>query len=413
MKKTVKIKENQGVILPVIKSLNSEALQEEFRIRVRASMLELGAELLEQEVEELCGKRYSREGAYYRHGQEPCTIMVEGAKLATTRPRVRGNGKEVKLPIYQSLRDQDVFDRQAHDLMMAGISTRKYDKVKEHLAERIGTKRSTVSRAFDRASTKHLEEITTGDLSKHRFVALMIDGIEVRGKHLIAALGITEELVKVPIGLIQGASENAEVVRLLLEGLEERKFTLAGEKLLVVLDGSKALAAGVKSVFGERALVQRCWIHKYRNIKALIPEKCHTMLLWKMKKMMGLRSFADAKKELTSLEHWLDEINPDAAQSLREAGEDLLRLHTLGVCGELRKSLSSTNLIESLFSVVRNLCARVKNWNGATTALRWSASAIVAHKSKMRRLRGISQAEVLIRALGGLKNQYQIDSTAA
>ena len=177
MKKTVKIKENQGVIVPVIKSLNSEALQEEVRIRVRTSMLELGAELLEQEVEELCGKRYSREGAYYRHGQEPCTIMVEGAKLATTRPRVRGNGKEVQLPIYQSLRDQDVFDRQAHDLMMAGISTRKYDKVKEHLAERIGTKRSTVSRAFERASTKHLEEITTGDLSKHRFVALMIDGI--------------------------------------------------------------------------------------------------------------------------------------------------------------------------------------------------------------------------------------------
>lgn len=172
--------------------------------------------------------------------------------------------------------------------------------------------------------------------------------------------------------------------------------------MLAVIDGAKALKKALRQVFGERVVIQRCWLHKERNLRAYLPERVHGTLHWRLKKLMGLNSLADARKELVALREWVAGLSADAATSLDEVGEELLTLHTLGITGELRKSLASTNLIESLFAVVREKIDRVKNWKSQRSKqiLRWVASSIVAHRKKMRRVRGMAQAATLITALG-------------
>jgi putative transposase len=217
----------------------------------------------------------------------------------------------------------------------------------------------------------------------------------------VAVLGITADMEKVPRGLREGDTENTEVVRDLLASLQERGFTLHCERLLAVMDGAKALKKALRQVFGERVLLQRCWLHKLRNLRAYLPERVHGTVHWRMKKLMTLNSLEDARKELASLRDWLTGLSAEAAASLDEVGEELLTLHRLGIKGELRKSLASTNLIESLFSVVRAKIHRVKNWQAhrSQQILRWVASAIVDHRKKMRRVRGLGQAAGLIAAL--------------
>jgi putative transposase len=203
------------------------------------------------------------------------------------------------------------------------------------------------------------------------------------------------------LGLREGDTENTEVVRDLLASLHERGFTLPCERLLAVIDGAKALKKALGQVCGERLLLQRCWLHQLRTLRAYLPERGHGTVHWRMKKLRTLNSLEDARKELASLRTWLSGLSAAAATSLDEVGEELLTLHHLGINGELRKSLASTNLIESLFSVVRDKIHRVKNWQASRSqqVLRWVASAIIDHRKKMRRVRGLGQASSLIAAL--------------
>ncbi len=285
--------------------------------------------------------------------------------------------------------------------MLLGVSTRNYDLVVDGYTQKLGISRSSVSRAFVRASQKDLDSINEGKLDNYTFVALMIDGLEIGGRTVVAVLGITADMEKIPLGLREGDTENTEVVRDLLASLQERGFTLHCERLLAVIDGAKALKKALRQVFGERLLLQRCWLHKLRNLRAYLPERVHGTLHWRMKKLMMLTSLEDARKDLVSLRDWLAGLSAEAAASLEEVGEELLTLHRLGITGALRKGLASTNLIESLFSVVRAKIHRVKNWQAhrSQQILRWVASAIVEHRKKMRRVRGMGQAASLIAAL--------------
>jgi transposase-like protein len=155
-------------------------------------------------------------------------------------------------------------------------------------------------------------------------------------------------------------------------------------------------------VIGERLVLARCWLPKERNLRAYLPERVHGTLHWRLKKVMTLNSLGDGRKELTALREWVAGLSAQAAASLDEVGEELLTLHALGITGELRKSLACTNLIESLFAVVREKIQRVKNWKArrSNQVLRWVASSIVAHRKKMRRVRGMTQAKELMAALG-------------
>jgi putative transposase len=396
--------EKQGELLSVIAGLEPGAIQGVLLERAKQAALAMAVALLEQDAEELCGGRYERKraGLGYRGGHEQTSVVVKGAKYAIRRPRVRKDNREAPLPALAKLQSQALLDEQMRQRLVLGVSTRNYEQVIDGYSEKLSVSRSSVSRAFVRASQKDLDSINEGKLEDHTFVALMVDSLEIGGRTVVAALGVTAEMEKIPLGLREGNTENSEVVKDLLTSIEERGFTLHGERLLAVVDGAKALKKALHQVFGERVVIQRCWLHKERNLRAYLPERVPGTLHWRLKKLMALNSLADARKELAALREWLAALSADAAASLGEVGDELLTLHALGISGELRKSFASTNLIESLFSVVREKIHRVKNWKvrRSNQILRWVASSIIAHRKKMRRVRGIAQADVLITALG-------------
>lgn len=404
MHKTGGKAEKQDEVLAGIAELEPDTIQTVLLERAKHAALAMAVALLEQDAEALCGERYERKrgGQGYRGGHDQTSVVVAGAKYGIRRPRVRESNREVELPTLAKLRNQDLLDQQMHQRLVLGVSTRNYEQVLDGYSEKLGVSRSSVSLAFVRASQKDLDSINEGGLAEHSFVALMIDSLEIGGRTVVAALGITTEMGKIAIGLREGDTENSEVVKDLLASLQERGFTLHCERLLVVIDGAKALKKALRQVFGERLVLARCWLHKERNLRAYLPERVHGTLHWRLKKLMSLNALSDARKELAALREWVAGLSADAAASLDEVGEELLTLHALGVTGELRKSLACTNLIESLFAIVREKIHRVKNWKArrSNQILRWVASAIVTHRTKMRRVRGMAQANGLIAALG-------------
>jgi putative transposase len=379
--------------------LSSVDVQKLLLERAKNAVLSTAVELMEQDMERLCGTRFARKGDDYCHrgGTEWTSLMVDGAKLPVQRPRARKNGEEIEIPALTKMRDRELLDSQMLDRIVRGVSTRNYEGVINGFAEKTGVAKSSVSRAFKRASKKDLEAINNADLSEYRFVALLVDGTGVGETTQVVAVGITDDSQKIPLGIREGTTENANVVKDLLTSIISRNFTLAGQRLLAVLDGGKALRAAVKAIWGGAVLIQRCWIHKLRNIKDYIPEVNHGQLWQRMKKMMGLNSHQAALAELKSLRDWLSTIGHDAVTSLDEAGEELLTVHELGLTGMFRSSLSSTNIIESLIGVAKTKMKNVRNWNyhpktnskvARDKAQRWVAMAIQAHRSKMRKLKG-------------------------
>lgn len=384
--------------------LTSREIQTMLMERGRLAALSFGMELLEQEVGLLCGRPFERKAGSlcYRGGSEKTRLVIDGAKYQVRRPRVRGENGECELETLNRLHDKDLFDDRIADRMMNGVTTRNYDGVISAYANKLGVKKSSVSRAFKRASQEHLDEINHSKLDGYTFVAIVIDGIEFAGRTIVGALGVTAALQKIPLGIREGSTENSEVVRDLLSSIMERGFKLHCAKLLAILDGSKALRKGLNDIFGDRVITQRCWIHKLRNLLSYAPQAHHRQIQWRMKKLMSIVNYAEALKELDSITTWLSTISVEAEGSMREVGEELLTLHKLGITGPLRKSLSTTNMIESLLSVVRRKTNRVTNWDrDRTQILRWVAASICSHQTKMRRVTGFRDGVKLVVALGG------------
>jgi transposase-like protein len=310
------------------------------------------------------------------------------------------------------LRDRDLLDDQMLDRIVRGVSTRNYEGVINGFAEKTGIAKSSVSRAFKRASKKDLDDINGADLSGYRFVAILIDASGVGGTTQVLAVGVTDDSQKIPLGLKEGDTENASVVKDLLTSILARNFTQASSRLLAVLDGGKALRWAVKAVWGDAVVIQRCWIHKLRNIKDYIPDVNHGQLWKRMKRMMGVSDQKVAEREFELLADWLHTLNPDAVVSLREAGSELLTVHSLGLTGSFRNSLSSTNIIESLIGVAKDKMKNVRNWDyhpktgpkvPRDKAQRWVAMAIQAHRPRMNRIHGgKEQMPVLINKLNVL-----------
>jgi len=384
--------------------LTSREIETMLMERGRLAALSFGMELLEQEVGLLCGRPHERKRGElcYRGGSEKTSILIDGAKYPIRRPRVRRDEGEYDLETLERLQDQDLFDGHIADRMMKGVTTRNYDPVISAYSKKLGVKKSSVSRAFKRASQEHLDEINHASLKDHSFIGIVIDGVEFQGRTVIGALGITPTLEKIPLGIREGDTENSEVVKDLLSSIIERGFELHCEKLLAIIDGSKALRKGLSDVFGDRLLIQRCWIHKLRNLLKYAPDGHHRQIQWRMKKLMSIVNYAEALKELDSITHWLSTISVEAEHSMQEVGLELLTIHQLGIGGTLRRSLTTTNMIESLLSVVRRKTNRVTNWKkDKTQILRWVAASICSHRTRMRRVMGYRDGVKLIVALGG------------
>ena len=264
----------------------------------------------------------------------------------------------------------------------------------ESVLDGYGIEKSSVSRQFVEASSNQLRVLCERRLEDLNLVVLMIDGIHFGGQVLVVALGIAEGGEKHVLGVWQGATENTTVVKGLLEDLVDRGLDLQ-RRYLVVIDGSKALRAGVERVFGEQVEVQRCQLHKRRNVKEYLPENCQKDYDRRMRNAYAMNNYAEAKEALQKIFRQLERINPSAARSLEEGLEETLTVHRLGVGAVLRRKLATTNPIESCLSTVQRVARNVKRWREGSQPLRWTATGLLEAEKKFRRIKGYQEILLL------------------
>ena len=335
---------------------------------------------------------------HYRHGTQGGYVVFQGRKVPIQRPRLRRkNGREAFLESYQLFQQDGRMQRAVARKLLRQVSTRNSAGAIDDCLEGYGVTRSGVSRHWQVATAAELETLCQRPVPKE-LVALLIDGQYFRGQCLVAAVGVDRQGQKHVLGLWHGATENSTVVRELLADLRERGLDPEAA-ILVVLDGSKALYKGVREIFGERALIQRCRVHKLRNVLEHLPREKRSQAAWRRRGAWAKATPEEALKELKACVKWLDTISPHAARSLEEGLEETLTLHRLGLNEKLRRSLSSTNLIESCFARTQAWTRRVKRWRNARMGLRWGAAALRVAEKGFRRVQGHEHLLELIVAL--------------
>src|SRR5712691_6971423 len=284
---------------------------------------------------------------------------------------------------------------------MLGLSTRKYGQAVREFTEAYGLEKSAISEHFIDASREKLKGMMERRLEKTRLCVLLIDATPFAGQQLVAALGIGEDGRKTILGIRQGATENATVVGELLGDLLERGLDFT-EPRLYILDGGKALTAAVKKHAGESAAIQRCQVHKRRNVLDHLTDEQKPWVAKKLNAAYALEDYAAAQQSLNALHRELMDLNPSAARSLAEGLEETLTVHRLHVPPQLRKTLASTNVIESAFSIVERVCRNVKRWHAGDQRERWVGSGLLAAQKQFRRITGYTQIPTLIRELEAL-----------
>lgn len=368
---------------------------------IRQAGLQLVGLLMEEEVRELVGERSQpqTERKANRWGQERGFCVVMGQKVPIQRPRVRTtDDQEVRLGSYELFHRGEPLTETVWEKLMLGLSTRKYGQAVRQFTEAYGLEKSAVSEHFIEASRAKLKQLMERRLDKLRFCALLIDATPFEGQQMVAALGIGQDGRKTILGIRQGATENATVVGELLRDLAHRGLDFT-ETRLYVLDGGKALQAAVKSHAGESALIQRCQVHKRRNVLDHLPDDQKPLVATKLNAAYAMESYEAAKQALNGLHRELMDFNPSAARSLAEGLEETLTVHRLHVPPQLRQTLASTNVIESAFSVVENVCANVKRWHPGDQRERWVGSGLLVAEKQFRRVKGHKLIPLLLRQM--------------
>lgn len=384
-----------------------EELLQLMRDSMQSFAIEVGTQvaqtLLDDEVQRLCGVPYERlaNRTASRHGSQSGFVVMAGQKVAVEKPRVRTVGsaaRELELDTYAQMQDSGGMPQATLDRMVRGVSCRDYEGVVDVGCDGFGVKKSSVSRGFVRASRDALQKFTERRFDDHHFVAIFIDGLDFSGEMMVCALGLASDGTKHILGLKQGDTENAQVVTGLLADVRERGIP-TDRPMLFVLDGSKALAAGVKKVWGVLAVIQRCQIHKKRNVKSYLSKKHHAELDHRMNVAYQGNNYKASLQQLHSTVKWLKTLNPDAAASLSEGLEQTLTVVRLGLSGALRKTLSTTNPIESSFDRARQVTGRVKRWRDGDMRHRWCLAGLQRAEESFRRVRGHQEIPELIKAL--------------
>ena len=371
---------------------------------IRQAGLRLMDLLMREEVRELVGERSQRqaERKANRWGSERGYCVVMGQKVPVERPRVRTtDDKEVRLGSYELFHRGEPLTETVWEKLMLGLSTRKYGQAVREFTEAYGLEKSAVSEHFIKASREKLQAMMERRLDKTRLCALLIDATPFEGQQMVAALGIAQDGRKMILGIRQGATENATVVGELLGDLVSRGLDFT-EPRLYVLDGGKALTAAVKKHAGESAAIQRCQVHKRRNVLDHLTEEHKPAVAKRLHAAYALEDHAAAKQALNALHRELMDLNPSAARSLGEGMEETLTVHRLHVPMQLRKTLASTNVIESAFSIVEQVCKNVKRWHGGDQRERWVGSGLLVAQKQFRRVTGHKQIPALIRELEAL-----------
>src|SRR5487761_1686889 len=362
-----------------------------------ATGLEVMYTMMDADVEALCGPKG-------RHGADDGEVSLGGRRVPVRRPRARSadGKKELPLPTYQAFSSTELLGAMALEKMMAKVSTRRYRAGLEPVGKAVeaastSTSKSSVSRRFVKATEERLGQLMGARLSGLDLVALLIDGVHF-GEHLcVVALGVGMDGLKHPLGVVEGSTENATVVKDLLVGLRERGLDVT-KPVLVVIDGAKALSSAVGEVF-DHPVVQRCQVHKLRNVKSHLPQELGNAIASKMRAAYRLPSALAAEAKLEAIAKELGRSHPGAAGSLREGLEETLTVTRLGVHPSLARCLRSTNSIESMIEICRDHSANVKNWSSGDMALRWCAAGMVEAKAQFRRVDGYKHLPALRAAL--------------
>lgn len=366
-----------------------------------SAFTQVAEQVMDCEVTALVGPKNQANAARskVRWGSEPGYCVLNGQKISLQRPRVRDTReKEVPLGSYELLQRASLMEEAVWRKMMNGLTTRRYSDVVKELEQAYGIEKSTISEHFIEASRQRLDRLLARPLKEFPLCGMMIDGTCFEQQDLIVALGITVYGQKMVLGLRQGATENATVVKQLLSDLQERGVDFEIPRLYI-LDGGKGLHAAVRRAAGKAGIIQRCQVHKIRNVVDHLTEEYQGHVRQQMHAAYAMHEYSDAKRALDRLLRELMDVNPSAARSLEEGRDETLSVHRLRVPSKLRTSLASTNLIESAFSVVETVCRNVKRWQGGDQYLRWVASGLIWAESRWNRLQGYREIPILVKEL--------------
>lgn len=368
--------------------------------------------IMDMEREERSGPQYSpsQEGLYkwaYQNG----SIYMGDWKVSVKHPRLRGPGGEIPLQSYEALKRPGVFSEEVLNKMLRGLSARKYRETVLETSRTFGISPSTVSRHMVEITTQKLQEFKERDLSGVRLFALFIDTIHRGGEAFMVGLGLDVEGHKHVLGFWQGATENHEVCEALLSDMERRGLGLS-KRILWVTDGGKGILKTLKERFGKKLIHQRCTIHKDRNIQRHLAKKYRKEAHRRFKTALEQNSYEDARKMLKEFEAWLRAINESAADSLLEAFEDILTLHRLKVPGLLRKTLTCTNPIESMFSTVRDCEGNIKRYRNSAMSQRWLATVLLHCEKGLRRVKGYLGIPEVIETIEQTQEEHELQKAA-
>ena len=366
------------------------------------------SELLAKEAAMIAGPKGRHiEGRTHHHwgtGTTPVGFGGRHVSLPYPRVRVRGKGRgaEVTLPSIDALRDGDPMTERVAEQIALGVSTRGYAKSLEPVDASIetrGASKSNASRALIDATTEKLAQFTARKLDDVDLVAMFIDGIEFAGHSVLIALGVTIDGTKTPLGIWAGSTENTTVVTELLSTLVARGLRVE-QSMLFVIDGGKAIRKALRDVFGDRAIIQRCQVHKARNVRDHLPEARRAYVARQIRDAYDSATATTARKKLLQLASWLDSNgHEDAAASLREGLDETLTVMRLGLTGTLRRTFSTTNPIENMNGSLRRVTRNVKRWKDEAMIRRWVALGIAEAQKGFRRVKGYVYMPSLVAAL--------------
>ena len=366
------------------------------------------SEMLATEAAAIAGPKGKHiEGRTHHHwGTGTTPVSFGGRHVSLTHPRVRargkGRGKEVALPSIEALRDGDPMSDRVVEQIALGVSTRGYERSLDAVDESMDTRgasKSNASRALVDATTEKLAQFVSRKLDDVDLIAMFIDGIEFAGHSVVIALGVTIDGTKMPLGLWAGSTENTVLVTELLSNLVARGLR-ADASMLFVIDGGKAIRKALRDVFGDRAIVQRCQVHKARNVRDHLPEARRAYVARQMRDAYDSTTAATAKKKLMQLASWLDSNGEDgAAASLREGLDETLTVMRLNIPASLRRTFATTNAIENLNGSLRRIARNVKRWKDEKMIRRWVALGIAEAQKGFRRVKGYVHMPSLVAAI--------------
>ena len=395
------------------------ALAESFEQFCLMAGIESLTQMMNEDVARLAGDRYEHcpDKPGYRWGHTKSQAGFHGGKVEVDRPRVRSKatGKEMALPSWEEISAGGYLDQWAVNLMVMNMATRKFGRAVRLPEAGIsaeagsGLSKSAVSRRFKALTQAKLDAWMASDLSELDLVAIQIDGVHL-DDHLLmlGAVGIEASGQKHPLGVVEGATENAATVQALLDNLIERGVNPAGCYLFIV-DGAKALSKALRRTFGADIPIQRCQVHKARNITDRLAPKHHAAVRRALKQAWEMHDAEKAERLIRNLARRFEQEAPDVSRSILEALDEILTVVRLGLPLELRRSLASTNIIESMNSVIRQVCRNVKRWRNAKMALRWTAAGMFEAKKGFRRLKAYKQLPILKQALLDHRQKGQLE----